>query len=165
MLSFRLSLMKRGYTANELNNDRDLSGKDTEIAELESRFHEFQDKSQSLEIDLVTENVRVDTSDEARDVTPVAMNVTQDNYPEVQAMVEPLVDNSVWLQQHCIVHASLLRCKKTYKKLALPVMDLVSEALQHNDYVACLKSIFELAEGHEREDEDVVGKEEDNPAP
>ncbi|MFS7955650.1 hypothetical protein Hanom_Chr07g00645111 [Helianthus anomalus] len=134
----------------------------------------------------------------------MALDVAQDNYVEVQSVVEPLVKTSEWLQQYGIVnvanavlnfleldqtvvvltfvarqvghHEGYNECafhvretmqanwdnnhysvdakaekvyagqQEKYNNLALTIMDLVSEALQLDDYVACLKAIFELPE-------------------
>ncbi|MFS7893423.1 hypothetical protein Hanom_Chr00s000955g01670731 [Helianthus anomalus] len=61
------------------------------------------------------------------------------------------------------VESDFNAAQEAYNKLSLPVMDLVSEALKHDDFVARLKDIFELPEGHEVEDEGV--EEGDDPAP
>ncbi|MFS7912524.1 hypothetical protein Hanom_Chr02g00130921 [Helianthus anomalus] len=45
-------------------------------------------------------------ADDARKVARYALNVAQDNYKEVQQMVQPLVDNSTCLQQCRIVHVA-----------------------------------------------------------
>ncbi|KAM0044911.1 hypothetical protein Hdeb2414_s0010g00358681 [Helianthus debilis subsp. tardiflorus] len=49
-----------------LSNDRDLAGKDAEIAELKRSLFEAQEKNESLEIDLAMEKVKADTDEEAR---------------------------------------------------------------------------------------------------
>ncbi|MFS7919382.1 hypothetical protein Hanom_Chr03g00212061 [Helianthus anomalus] len=81
------------------SKDRDLSGKDVEIAELKCRLREFQDKSESLEIDLAAEKVCADTADDTRNVAMTTLNVVQDNSNEVQAMVANAILNSVELDE------------------------------------------------------------------
>ncbi|KAL9994252.1 hypothetical protein Hdeb2414_s0007g00244311 [Helianthus debilis subsp. tardiflorus] len=48
--------------------------------------------------------------------------------------------------RHCSVNEGaeegLIKAEENYDNLALPVMDLVTEALKHDDYVAGLKAIF-----------------------
>ncbi|KAJ0744787.1 hypothetical protein HanPI659440_Chr10g0391631 [Helianthus annuus] len=91
--------------------DKDLAGKDVEIAELKRRLRESQEmleaekqKGESLEIDLTTERVKAESAEEARKVSQAALNVAQDNYAEVQSTVEPLINNLDWLQNYGIVH-------------------------------------------------------------
>ncbi|MFS7961292.1 hypothetical protein Hanom_Chr08g00713251 [Helianthus anomalus] len=59
---------------------------------------------------------------------------------------------------HCSVtdqaDEMLARAKEVYDKLSLPVMDLVVEALKHDDYVARLKSILMVPETVELSDEE-----------
>ncbi|MFS7946420.1 hypothetical protein Hanom_Chr06g00536121 [Helianthus anomalus] len=40
----------------------------------------------------------------------------------------------------------LLKTEENYDNLFLPVMDLVTEALKHDDFVSRLRSIFESSE-------------------
>ncbi|KAM0005854.1 hypothetical protein Hdeb2414_s0007g00245041 [Helianthus debilis subsp. tardiflorus] len=52
--------------------------------------------------------------------------------------------------RHCFVNdqaeEGLLRAEENYDNFSLPVMDLVTETLKHDDYVSRLKSIFESPE-------------------
>ncbi|KAJ0694650.1 hypothetical protein HanPI659440_Chr15g0611221 [Helianthus annuus] len=50
--------------------------------------------------------------------------------------------------------------QEAYDSLSLPVMDLVSDSLKHDDYVDWLNSIFELPKGQEVEENDMVGGED-----
>ncbi|KAM0017748.1 hypothetical protein Hdeb2414_s0027g00691531 [Helianthus debilis subsp. tardiflorus] len=91
--------------------DKDLAGKDVEIAELKRRLRESQEtleaekqKGKSLEIDLMAERVKAESAKEARKVSQAALNVAQDNYVEVQSTMEPLINNLDWLQNYGIAH-------------------------------------------------------------
>ncbi|MFS7966194.1 hypothetical protein Hanom_Chr09g00771001 [Helianthus anomalus] len=93
------------------SKDKDLTGKDVEIAELQRRLREAQEnleaekqKSDSLEINLAAEKVKAETAEEAHKVSQTALNVTQDNYSEVQATVEPLITDLGWLQHYGVTH-------------------------------------------------------------
>ncbi|MFS7981506.1 hypothetical protein Hanom_Chr10g00951731 [Helianthus anomalus] len=93
--------------------DKDLAGKDVEIAELKRRLHESQEtleaekqKGKSLEIDLMAERVKAESAKEARMVSQMALNVAQDNYVEVQSTMGPLINNLDWLQNYGIAHIS-----------------------------------------------------------
>ncbi|KAJ0622061.1 hypothetical protein HanPSC8_Chr01g0013701 [Helianthus annuus] len=59
---------------------------------------------------------------------------------------------------HCLVtdqaDAALARAEKVYDHLSLPVMDLVAEALKHDDWCQRLKAILEPPETLELSDED-----------
>ncbi|MFS7936736.1 hypothetical protein Hanom_Chr05g00419281 [Helianthus anomalus] len=50
--------------------------------------------------------------------------------------------------RHCSVsdQADLVKAEEIYNNLSLPMMDLVTEALKHNDYVLRLRSIFKPPE-------------------
>ncbi|KAM0040445.1 hypothetical protein Hdeb2414_s0012g00393961 [Helianthus debilis subsp. tardiflorus] len=60
--------------------------------------------------------------------------------------------------RHCSVsdqaEEMLVKAEDTYDNLSLPVMDLVTDALKHEDYVARLKSIFEPPKTVELSDEE-----------
>ncbi|MFS7968318.1 hypothetical protein Hanom_Chr09g00796021 [Helianthus anomalus] len=158
-----------------ISKDRDLVGKDVGISELQRHLHEAQEslevakqKNDSLEIDIVAENV------------------AQENYAKVQLKVEPPITDFGWMQHFGVAHVStvnsimnateldkavaaltmaarapghrfgtrhcsasdgaeegLIKAEENYDNLSLPIMDLVTEALKHEDYVVCLRSIFE----------------------
>ncbi|MFS8025215.1 hypothetical protein Hanom_Chr16g01472351 [Helianthus anomalus] len=100
------------------------------------------------------------------------VEILHDNYAEVQATIEPLINNLDWLQNYGIAHIAnsilnsielnravaaltvasraaeegLRKAEENYDNLSLFVMDQVSEALKHDVYVARLKAIFELPE-------------------
>ncbi|MFS7966201.1 hypothetical protein Hanom_Chr09g00771071 [Helianthus anomalus] len=98
-------------TLRSFSKDKDLAGKDVEIAELQRRMRKAQEnleaekqKSDSLEINLAAEKVKAETAEEARKVSQAALNVTQDNFSEVQATVEPLITDLGWLQHYGAAH-------------------------------------------------------------
>ncbi|KAF5814178.1 hypothetical protein HanXRQr2_Chr03g0107851 [Helianthus annuus] len=103
-----------------LSKDRDLAGKDAEIADLKRRLFEAQEKNESLEIDLAAEKVKADTAEEARKaaeearkISISALNVAKTNYAEAQSIVDSLISDSEWMQNHGIAYVStycLLSC-------------------------------------------------------
>ncbi|MFS7893787.1 hypothetical protein Hanom_Chr00s001107g01674271 [Helianthus anomalus] len=133
---------------------------------------EVLQKGESLEIYLEAEKLKSESVEEAHKVSQTALNVAQDNYAEVQTTIEPLFNNLDWLQNNGIVHVAnsilnsaeldravaaltvasqveeegLRKAEENYENLSLPVMDLVSEALKHDDYMTRLKAIFEPPE-------------------
>ncbi|MFS8025218.1 hypothetical protein Hanom_Chr16g01472391 [Helianthus anomalus] len=169
-----------------------------------AKSHREHVEGESLEIDLTAERVKAESAEEARKVSQAALNVAQDNYAEVQATIEPLINNLDWLQNYGIAHImnsilnsieldravaaltvasrvvghcagdvectqhvetafdaqwgtchcsvneqteeGLRKAEENYDNLSLFVMDLVSEALKHDVYVARLKAIFEPPE-------------------
>ncbi|KAJ0715108.1 hypothetical protein HanPI659440_Chr13g0497321 [Helianthus annuus] len=60
---------------------------------------------------------------------------------------------------HCSVgdqaEEMLVKAEENYDNLSLPVMDLVTDALKHDDFVSRLRSIFEPPEAVELSDEEV----------
>ncbi|MFS7953663.1 hypothetical protein Hanom_Chr07g00621281 [Helianthus anomalus] len=188
--------------AEILSKDRDLAGKDAEIAELKHKLFEAQEKNDSLEIDLAAEKVKVDTAKEARKISTSALNVAQTNYVEAQTIVDSLLSDSEWMREHgvatldiavvaltdvaravghrggyleCTQHVEealkqhfgtrhcsvtdqvdemLAKVEEVYDNLCFPVMELVINALKHDDYVARLKSIFVVPETVELSDEE-----------
>ncbi|KAF5782587.1 hypothetical protein HanRHA438_Chr11g0510381 [Helianthus annuus] len=203
-----------------ITKNKDMVGKDVEIAELKRCLRESEkaleaekQKAESLETDHEAEKLKSEFAEEPRKVTQAALYVAQDNYAEVQATVEPFVNNLEWLQQfyffgkvansvlnsieldrvlvaltvasrhvgyregytecashveaglhvqwgtrHCSVNEGaekgLQDAEENYDNHSLPVMDLVSDALQHDDYVTRLKEIFEASETQELFDDD-----------
>ncbi|KAM0038202.1 hypothetical protein Hdeb2414_s0013g00412101 [Helianthus debilis subsp. tardiflorus] len=96
--------------AHVARKDKDLHAKDMKIAELKRRLREQTDKSESLEIYLEAERVKVATAedakqkaDEARDISTSALNVAQNNYVEAQSIVDTLVSESEWLRNRGVV--------------------------------------------------------------
>ncbi|KAJ0540678.1 hypothetical protein HanRHA438_Chr09g0375801 [Helianthus annuus] len=205
--------------AQVVSRDKDLHAKDVEIAELKRSLREQNDKSESLEIDLEAERVKVATAEKAkqkaeetRDISTSALNVAQNNYSEAQGIVDTLVFEAGWMRgrgmvlmansilnaskldtvvaalidafpvaghrggylecahhveeafgqesnvSHCLVtdqaDAALARAEKVYDHLSLPVMDLVEEALKHDDWCQRLKTILDPPETVELSDEE-----------
>ncbi|KAJ0684355.1 hypothetical protein HanLR1_Chr11g0390311 [Helianthus annuus] len=174
------------------------------MREAQENLEAVKQRNDSLEIDLTTEKVKVETTEEAHKVSQATLNVAQENYAEVQSTVEPLITDFGWLQHYGLAHIAnsilnateldravvaltmvaraaghhvgcvecaahvedalrtrfgtrhcsvsegaeegLLKAEENYDNLSLPIMDLVSEALKHNNYVARLRSIFEPPE-------------------
>ncbi|MFS7904542.1 hypothetical protein Hanom_Chr01g00037331 [Helianthus anomalus] len=65
-----------------------------------------KEKVVSLEIDLEVEKQKAESAVEVRKVSQAALDVAQDNYAEVQSVVELLVNNSEWLRQYGIAHVA-----------------------------------------------------------
>ncbi|MFS7999087.1 hypothetical protein Hanom_Chr12g01161861 [Helianthus anomalus] len=85
--------------------DKDLVAKDVEIAELKRRLREQFDKSESLEIDLKAEKSKAASTEEARQkaeearaISSSALNVAQNNYDEVQGIVDMLSSEAEWMR-------------------------------------------------------------------
>uniref|UniRef100_A0A251TWN1 Uncharacterized protein n=1 Tax=Helianthus annuus TaxID=4232 RepID=A0A251TWN1_HELAN len=82
------------------SKDKDLAAKDVEIAELKQ-----VNKSESLEIDLEAEKGKAASAEEARqkaeearDMSTSALNIAQNNYSEVQSIVDTLVAEAEWMR-------------------------------------------------------------------
>ncbi|MFS7971272.1 hypothetical protein Hanom_Chr09g00830821 [Helianthus anomalus] len=119
-------------------------------------------------------------AEEARDISTSALNVAQKNYVEAQSIVDTLVSESEWMRNRGVVampHAHveevfgrqfdthnfsvtdqadsiLSRAEEVYDHLSLPVMELVTEALKHDDWCARLRSIIDPPETVELSDEE-----------
>ncbi|XP_022033073.1 filamin-A-interacting protein 1-like [Helianthus annuus] len=90
--------------------DKDLAAKDVEIAELKRRLQEQVEKNESLEIDLEAEKSKATTAEEAkrkaeeaRAISSSALNVVQNNYAEVQGIVDTLSSEAEWLRGRGLV--------------------------------------------------------------
>ncbi|MFS7929376.1 hypothetical protein Hanom_Chr04g00331821 [Helianthus anomalus] len=99
--------MRKPNLIESVLRDRDLAGKDVEIAELKRRLFEAQEKNESLEIDLIAEKVKADTAEEARKaaeearkINISALNDAQTNYAEAQTIVDTLLSDSEWMREH-----------------------------------------------------------------
>ncbi|MFS7976909.1 hypothetical protein Hanom_Chr10g00897891 [Helianthus anomalus] len=201
------------------SRDKDLIDKDAKIAELKRRLQEQVDKNESLEIDLEAEKGKAASAEEgrqkaeeARNVSTASLNVAQNNYPEVQGIVDTLAADAEWMRDrgvcliensilnageldgavvalidasravghcggylecaqhveevfgqafdtsHCSVtdqaDAELARAEKAYDHLSLPVMDLVMDALKHDDWCQRLKFLLDPPETVELSDEE-----------
>ncbi|MFS8023745.1 hypothetical protein Hanom_Chr16g01455141 [Helianthus anomalus] len=110
-------------------------------------------------------------ADEAREISSFALNIANSilNASELDAAVAALIDalgavghRGGYLEcaqyveeafgeefdvSHCSVtdhvDAALARTEGVYDHLSLPVMDLVAEALKHDDWCQCLKTIID----------------------
>ncbi|KAF5771980.1 hypothetical protein HanRHA438_Chr13g0582541 [Helianthus annuus] len=170
--------------AQILSKDRDLAGKDAEIAELKRRLFEAQEKNESLEIDLAAEKVKADTAEEARKaaeearkISTSALNLDQavaaltdavcavghrGGYLECTQHVEAAMKEHFGTRYYSVTDQAdemLAKAEEVYDHLSLPVMELVMEALKHDDYVARLKSILmvpETVELSEEEEETIL---------
>ncbi|KAJ0780539.1 hypothetical protein HanPI659440_Chr06g0238911 [Helianthus annuus] len=215
----RVEVLQVELSNQIISKDKDLADKDVEIAELKRRLREAQEsleaekqKSDSMEINLAVEKVKVETVEEARKVSLAALNVAQENYAEVQSTVEPLISDLGWMQHYGVTHITNLilnaieldrvvaaltmavraaghragyvecashveealhqhfgtrhcsvgeganeglnKAEETYNNIVLPFMDLVTEAIKYDDYVARLRSIFESPETVQLTDDD-----------
>ncbi|KAL9996672.1 hypothetical protein Hdeb2414_s0001g00008211 [Helianthus debilis subsp. tardiflorus] len=201
------------------SKDKDLAAKDVEIAEFKRRLRKQVDKSESLEIDLEAESSKAASAEEARQkaeearaISSYALNIAQNNYAEVQGIVDTLASEAEWMRgrglvlmansilnaaeldgtvaafidasraighcggylecaqhveeifgqefdtSHCPVadeaNAELTRAENAYDHLALPVMYLITNALEHDDWCARLKAILDPPEMVEVSDEE-----------
>ncbi|KAJ0561106.1 hypothetical protein HanHA300_Chr06g0219061 [Helianthus annuus] len=109
----RVEVLQVELSQQIISNDKDLADKDVEIAELKNRLHEAQEnleserqKSDSLEIDLAAEKVKAETVEEAHKVSQAALNFAQENYAEVQSIVDPLITDLGWMQHYDVAHIS-----------------------------------------------------------
>ncbi|XP_035830832.1 myosin-6-like [Helianthus annuus] len=92
------------------SKDKDLAAKDVEIAELKRRLREQVDKSESLEIDLEAEKSKAASAEEARQkaeearaISSSTLNVAQNNYAEVQRIVDTLASEAEWMRGRGLV--------------------------------------------------------------
>ncbi|MFS7918549.1 hypothetical protein Hanom_Chr03g00202491 [Helianthus anomalus] len=78
-------------------------------------------------------------------------------YLECATHVEE-VTHTHWGTRHCFVNEwvedGLRQAEDNYDNLSLPILDQVTEALKHDDYVARLKAIFEPLEMVQLTDKD-----------
>ncbi|KAJ0956674.1 hypothetical protein HanPSC8_Chr01g0018181 [Helianthus annuus] len=104
--------------------DKDLAGKDVEIAKLKRCLRESQEaleaekqKGESLEIDLMAE---------------------KDNYDEVQATMEPFINSLDWLQNYGVAHIGNSILNSTKLDRAVVALIVTSRAADHGTgYVEC----------------------------
>ncbi|KAJ0791421.1 hypothetical protein HanOQP8_Chr01g0005331 [Helianthus annuus] len=161
--------------------DKDLTAKDVEIAELKRRLQEQVDKSESLEIDFEAEKGKAASAEEAKQKAEEGRDmVNSRNAGELDGAVVALIDASHVVGHrggclecaqhveeamgqefdvsHCSVtdqaDAELARAEGAYDHLSLPVMDLVEEALKHDDWCQRLKAILDPPETVELSDEE-----------
>ncbi|KAM0027658.1 hypothetical protein Hdeb2414_s0019g00542761 [Helianthus debilis subsp. tardiflorus] len=143
-------------SAQILSKDRDLAGKDAEIAELKRCLREAQEgmevekeKTKSLEIDLTAEKVKAETAEEAHKVSIAALNLAQENYAEVQSTVEPLVSDLGWMQHHEVVHIANLILNAIKLDKAVAVLTMAARSAGHRGgYVECAAHVEEALQQH-----------------
>ncbi|MFS8024298.1 hypothetical protein Hanom_Chr16g01461591 [Helianthus anomalus] len=130
------------------SKDKDLHAKDVEIEELKRRLHEQNDKNESLEIDLEAERVKVATAEEAKQRAEMDAAVAAfidasravgrcGGYLECAHHVEEAFGQEFDISLCSVTDqadAALARAEGVYDNLSLPVMDLVTEALKHDDW-------------------------------
>ncbi|KAJ0604787.1 hypothetical protein HanRHA438_Chr02g0067441 [Helianthus annuus] len=132
-----------------VSKDRDKVGKDVEIAELQRRLRESENepeaekrKAESLEIDLEAERIKSESAEEASKVIQAALDVAQDNYDEVQATVEPFVNNLEWLQQYGIVHAANSVLNSIELDRVVAALTIASRHVGHREgYAECASHV------------------------
>ncbi|KAJ0434803.1 hypothetical protein HanOQP8_Chr17g0670651 [Helianthus annuus] len=120
-------------------------------------------------------------AEEARDMSTSALNMAKNNYAEAQTIIANSILNATELDTavaalidasraaghrgsylECAKHVEeadsiLSRAEEVYDHLSLPIMELVTEALKHDDWCARLKSILDLPETVELTDEEEAG--------
>ncbi|KAM0043714.1 hypothetical protein Hdeb2414_s0010g00344481 [Helianthus debilis subsp. tardiflorus] len=139
--------------AQVASKDKDLHAKDVEIAELKRRLREQTDKSESLDIDLEAEKMANSILNASELDAAVASLIHASHavghhggYLECAYHVEEAFRQEFDIG-HCSVtdqaDAALARAEGVYDHLSLPVMDLVTEALKHDDWCARLKTILD----------------------
>ncbi|MFS7950296.1 hypothetical protein Hanom_Chr07g00581601 [Helianthus anomalus] len=94
-----------------VSKDRDMTGKDAEIAELKRRLRESQEKVDSLEIDLEAEN-KAESAIESRNVSQAALDVAPDNYAKMQPIVEPIDPRALSQQLGVVAVIRDCACRK-----------------------------------------------------
>ncbi|KAJ0555481.1 hypothetical protein HanIR_Chr07g0302541 [Helianthus annuus] len=133
------------------SKDKDLAAKDVEIAELKRRLQEQTDKSEPLEIDLEAERVKAATveeakekAEEARDVSTAALNVVQNNYSEVQGIVDTLAFEAEWMRGRGVVlMANSILNASELDGVVATLID-VSRAVGHRGgYLECAQHVEE----------------------
>ncbi|KAF5781624.1 hypothetical protein HanPI659440_Chr11g0417651 [Helianthus annuus] len=142
--------------AQILSKDRDLTGKDTEIAELKRRLREAHEgldaekqKVESLEIDLKAEKVKVETAEEARKISTSTLNVAQMNYVEAQSIVDTLLSDSEWMQHHGVAHVANSILNETELDKAVVGLTMDAHAAGHRaGYVECTQHVEETLKQH-----------------
>ncbi|KAJ0873945.1 hypothetical protein HanPSC8_Chr11g0458411 [Helianthus annuus] len=137
------------------------------MREAQENLEAGKQRNDSLEIDLTTEKVKVETTEEAHKIANSILNATElDRVVVALTMVARAAGHHVGCVEcaahvedalrtrfgtrHCSVsegaEEGLLKAEENYDNLSLPIKDLVSEALKHDNYVARLRSIFEPPE-------------------
>ncbi|MFS8004125.1 hypothetical protein Hanom_Chr13g01222011 [Helianthus anomalus] len=133
------------------SKDKDINAKDVEIAELKRRLREQTDKSESLEIDLEAERVKVATAeeakqraDEARDISTSAQNVAQNKYAEAQGIVDTLVSESEWMCSRGVVLMANSILNDSELEAAVAALIDTSRAVRHRGgYLECAHHVEE----------------------
>ncbi|KAM0039782.1 hypothetical protein Hdeb2414_s0012g00386021 [Helianthus debilis subsp. tardiflorus] len=146
----------KGRVEAELNaqvarKDKDLAANDVEIAELKRRLHKAYDKNESLEIDLEAERLKAATAeeakqraDEARDISTSALNVAQNNYAEVQLIVDTLVSESEWMRNRGVATIANSILNATEMDEAVTALIDASRAVgHHGGYLECAQHVEE----------------------
>ncbi|MFS7938199.1 hypothetical protein Hanom_Chr05g00436581 [Helianthus anomalus] len=147
-----------------------MAGKDAEIAELQCRMRESQEKVDSLEINLEAGKQKAESAvanavlnSVELDQTVAALTVATRHMGHHEGYIKCASHIDVallkkWNASHCSVNAEVEKgfsqAQERYNTLSLPIMDLVSDALQHDDYVKQLKAIFEVTETQELSDDE-----------
>ncbi|KAJ0539635.1 hypothetical protein HanHA300_Chr08g0288631 [Helianthus annuus] len=134
-----------------ISKDKDLAGKDVEIAKLLRGLREVQEslkaerqKSDSIEIDLTAEKVKAETADEAHKASQAALNVAQENYAEVESTVEPLITDLGWLQHYGVAYVANSILNATELDRAVAALTMVARAAGHRaGYVECAAHVEE----------------------
>ncbi|KAM0042760.1 hypothetical protein Hdeb2414_s0010g00333571 [Helianthus debilis subsp. tardiflorus] len=129
--------------------DKDLTGKDAEIAELKHRLFEAQEKNESLEIDLPAEKVNADTSEEARKaveegrkISTSAVNVALTNYAEAQSIVDTLLSDSEWMREHGVAYVANSILNATELDKVVAALTDATRAVGHRaGYVECTNPV------------------------
>ncbi|KAJ0791466.1 hypothetical protein HanOQP8_Chr01g0005851 [Helianthus annuus] len=165
--------------AQILSKDMDLAGKDAEIAELKRRLFKAQEKNESLEIDLAQRRLKrilpkkrarpprkrvansiLNATELDRDVAGLtdAAHAIGDRagYLECTQHVETALKQHFGTRHFSVIDQAedmLVKAEEVYDNLSMPIIDLVTDALKHDDYVSRIKSIFEVLETIELSDE------------
>ncbi|KAM0049875.1 hypothetical protein Hdeb2414_s0008g00291091 [Helianthus debilis subsp. tardiflorus] len=130
----RVEVLQVELSQQIISKDKDLAGKDVEIAELQRHLREAQENL----------DAKAETAEEARKVSQAALNVAQDNYTKVQAIVEPLITDLGWLQHYSVVHIANSILNATEFDRAVATLTMASQAAGHcAGYQECVTYVEE----------------------
>ncbi|MFS7913646.1 hypothetical protein Hanom_Chr02g00144131 [Helianthus anomalus] len=140
------------FKAQISSKDKDLTAKDVEIAELKHRLQEKVDKSESLEIDLEAEKSKAASTEkarqkaeEARAISSYALNVAQNNYAEVQGIVDTLASEAEWMRgRGLVLMANSILNAGELDGIVVALID-ASRAVGHRGgYLECAQHVEEV---------------------
>ncbi|MFS8000824.1 hypothetical protein Hanom_Chr13g01183071 [Helianthus anomalus] len=120
------------------------------------RRAQVQEKNESLEIDLVTEKLKADTVEEARkavaearQISTYALNIAQTNYAEAQSIVDSLLSDSEWMQNHGAAYVANSILNATELDQAVTGLTDAARAVGHRaGYIECAQHVETALKQH-----------------